>query len=119
MQGKIQRENDMIEASMRMRQGTSNVSVHQQLDSKIREGQKNISYLQDSLNKLQISQSASTGQAPPPISKNESWGGLEPGFQPSLPSPRPSYALQSGPGVPKTRNYTKLGKSPCFLNITS
>ena len=57
----------MIEASIRMRQGTSNPSVHQALDTKIKEGQKNISYLQDSLSKLQISQS---GLPPSPPPKN-------------------------------------------------
>ena len=105
----------MIEASMRMRQGTANVSVHQQLDSKIREGQKNISYLQDSLNKLQISQSAQSTQPPALPPKGEHTGSLEAGFQPTLPHPRPAYTQQPGSGVPRTRNYTKLGNSSSWL----
>lgn len=106
---------------MRMRQGTTNVSVHQALDSKIREGQRNISYLTDSLNKLQLSQSAQLGndaslpsQGQSSITANQALLGL--------PHPRPAYAQQPGPGIPKTRNYTKLGKNTrsdyCIFLIT-
>ena len=86
IKGKIQRENDVIEASMRMRQESSNQSVRQALDTTIREGQKNLSYLQDSLNKLQITQS---GRPPSPPPK-----GLKEPYQPS---------------IPRSRNHSKLG----------
>lgn len=106
--GKIQRENDMIEASMRMRQGTTNVSVHQALDSKIREGQKNISYLSDSLKKLQVSQSTQTSGAPRRGSRDDPTDVFDQAYT-TLPTPRPNYTQQPGPGIPKPRNQTKLG----------
>ncbi|ORY85674.1 hypothetical protein BCR37DRAFT_412365 [Protomyces lactucae-debilis] len=101
---KIQRENTLIEGSIRMRQGTSNPSVQQALDTKIREGQKNISYLQESLSKLQMSQSS----APPLPPKNDPSSAHDMARLSTLPTPRAPYSQQPGPGIPKTRNYTKL-----------
>ena len=81
----------------------ANPVVQQALDSKIREGQKNISYLQESLRKLQLSQQSGAPAVPP----KDDFG--------MLPNPRPAYAQQPGPGSPKSRNHTKLGKSTvCF-----
>lgn len=95
---------------MRMRQGTTNVSVHQALDSKIREGQKNISYLSDSLKKLQVSQSTQTGGGPRRGSRDDPTDVFDPVYT-TLPTPRPNYTQQPGPGIPKPRNQTKLGSS--------
>lgn len=94
---------------MRMRQGTSNVSVHQQLDSKIREGQKNISYLQESLGRLQLTQSSQLdAQASQTPAASHIPATLQPGQNPQL-THIPLTTQQPGPGIPKTRNYTKLG----------
>lgn len=98
-----------------MRQGTTNVSVHQALDSKIREGQRNISYLTDSLNKFQLSQSAQSGSDPSTPSQGQSSTGTDQALR-GLPQPRPSYAQQPGPGLQKPKNYTKLGKK-CLTRL--
>jgi classical protein kinase C/novel protein kinase C epsilon type len=89
---------------IRMRQGTSNPSVQQSLDTQIREGQKNISYLQESLSKLQLSQSNA-----PPLPPKDAGASQEANAFLTLPTPRAPYSQQPGSGIPKPRNYTKLG----------
>ena len=51
---KIDREKGLINGAMAMRQQTTNHSVQQSLDSQIREGRKNIEYLEGTLRELQM-----------------------------------------------------------------
>lgn len=51
---KIEREKALINAATNMRTSTQNASVHQRLDSQIREGRKNIGYLEEKMRELQM-----------------------------------------------------------------
>jgi serine/threonine protein kinase len=53
---KIEREKALINAATHMRQSTNNPSVQARVDSNIRDGRKNISYLEDKLRELQLRQ---------------------------------------------------------------
>lgn len=51
---KIEREKALITAASNMRQSTDNPLVQQRVDSNIREGRKNIAYLEEKMRELQI-----------------------------------------------------------------
>ncbi|KAI9803413.1 MAG: Serine/threonine kinase [Piccolia ochrophora] len=51
---KIEREQKLIDGAMAMRQSTDNPSLQQRLDSQIREGKKNIGYLDERMRELQM-----------------------------------------------------------------
>ncbi|EXJ84852.1 AGC/PKC protein kinase [Capronia epimyces CBS 606.96] len=51
---KIEREKALINAATHMRQSTSNATVQARVDSNIRDGRRNISYLEDKLQELQL-----------------------------------------------------------------
>ncbi|KAI9821850.1 MAG: Serine/threonine kinase [Pycnora praestabilis] len=51
---KIEREKALINAANAMRSSTDNTSVQQRLDSQIREGRKNIGYLEERMRELQM-----------------------------------------------------------------
>jgi hypothetical protein len=51
---KIEREKVLINGANSMRQQTDNASVRQRLDAQIREGRKNISYLEERMRELQL-----------------------------------------------------------------
>ena len=53
---KIEREKTLINAATHIRQSTNNPSVQARVDSNIRDGRKNISYLEDKLRELQLRQ---------------------------------------------------------------
>ncbi|KAJ5340769.1 hypothetical protein N7541_009893 [Penicillium brevicompactum] len=71
---KIEREKALITAASNMRQSTDNPLVQQRVDANIREGRKNIAYLEEKMRELEIRQrnqgAGSPGQrggpAPPP-----------------------------------------------------
>ncbi len=65
---KIEREKALINAATHMRQSTNNAAVQARVDSNIRDGRRNISYLEDKLQELQLRQRAShdDGAPPPP-----------------------------------------------------
>lgn len=64
---KIEREKALINAATHMRQSTSNAAVQARVDSNIKDGRRNISYLEDKLRELQIRKhGASNDGAPPP-----------------------------------------------------
>ncbi|KAI9703870.1 MAG: Serine/threonine kinase [Candelina mexicana] len=78
---KIEREKALINAATNMRQSTQNASVQQRLDSQIREGRKNIGYLEEKMRELQMRRlgqdtegmslgSGSNGGPPPPAHGN-------------------------------------------------
>lgn len=51
---KIEREKALINAATHMRQSTNNAAVQARVDSNIRDGRRNISYLEDKLQELQL-----------------------------------------------------------------
>jgi hypothetical protein len=62
---KIQRERALINAASNMRQSTDNPQVQQSLDSSIRDGRKNIAYLEEKMRELQMRRMGSSGPPPP------------------------------------------------------
>jgi hypothetical protein len=72
---KIQRERDLIDGSIAMRRSTNNPAVLSRLDTQIRDGRKNIEYLEGRLHELQVRRMGGDmrtmsvgdgGPAPPP-----------------------------------------------------
>ncbi|KAJ5327296.1 uncharacterized protein N7506_010398 [Penicillium brevicompactum] len=53
---KIEREKALITAASNMRQSTDNPLVQQRVDANIREGRKNIAYLEEKMRELEIRQ---------------------------------------------------------------
>lgn len=51
---KIEREKALINAATHMRQSTNNAAVQARVDSNIRDGRRNITYLEDKLQELQL-----------------------------------------------------------------
>ena len=51
---KIQRERDLIDGSIAMRRSTNNPAVLSRLDTQIRDGRKNIEYLEGRLHELKV-----------------------------------------------------------------
>ncbi|KAI9891078.1 MAG: Serine/threonine kinase [Vezdaea aestivalis] len=51
---KIEREENLIKGATAMKASTSNPAVHQSIDSKVREGRKNIEYLQGTINEIRL-----------------------------------------------------------------
>ncbi|KAJ5337900.1 hypothetical protein N7452_004628 [Penicillium brevicompactum] len=122
---KIEREKALITAASNMRQSTDNPLVQQRVDANIREGRKNIAYLEEKMRELEIRQrnqgAGSPGQrggpAPPP-KDYAGYGGEqgdygEPhypqGGSGSMPSGAPFPDPRPYAPIPKARpNYTKL-----------
>lgn len=122
---KIERENALIQAASNMRQSTDNPLVQQRVDTNIREGRKNIQYLEEKMRELQmrrLDQGGSPGQrkgpgpTPPPKDGSGYFGNEGDGYQ-SGPGGQPTGAPYADPRpnapIPKARpNYTKLGTFP-------
>jgi classical protein kinase C len=91
---KIEREQKLIDGANAMRLSTDNPSLQQRLDSQIREGRKNIGYLEERMRELQMrrmgqgmdNMSLGPGQDPR--------GGPSQG--PGGPSSGPAYGVQPG-----------------------
>lgn len=66
---KIEREKALINAASHMRQSTNNAAVQARVDSNIRDGRRNISYLEDKLQELQLRKRGTPddGAPPPPV----------------------------------------------------
>lgn len=62
---KIDREKALINGATHMRQSTNNAAVQARADSNIKDGRRNIAYLEEQLNKLQI-RKVNDGAPPPP-----------------------------------------------------
>ncbi len=61
---KIEREQKLIDGANSMRQSTDNPSLQQRLDATIREGRKNIGYLEDRMRELQLRRRGGPGADP-------------------------------------------------------
>jgi hypothetical protein len=122
---KIEREKALLTAANAMRQSTSNPSVLQSIDMKIKDGRKNIEYLESRLREHQMKQmNAGMGN----MDLNQGGYGQQGQFQKQgeygqggYPQPGggampPSAPFTKGPpgaGMPKPRpNYSRLGASP-------
>jgi classical protein kinase C len=121
---KIEREKALLTAANAMRQSTSNPSVLQSIDMKIKDGRKNIDYLESRLREHQMKQ-MNAGMANVDINKGYGQQGdyRQPGnygdggyAQPGAGAMPPSAPFAKGPpgsGAPKQRpNYSRLGASP-------
>ena len=109
---KIEREKALITAASNMRQSTDNPLVQQRVDANIRDGRKNIAYLEEKMRELQIRQmNQEGGPAPPPKDHGEQGDGHYPqGGSGSMPSGAPFADPRPYAPIPKARpNYTKLG----------
>ena len=65
VQRKIDREKALINGATHMRQSTNNAAVQARADSNIRDGRRNIQYLEEKLKELQL-RKVSEGAPPPP-----------------------------------------------------
>lgn len=122
---KIEREKALIAAASNMRQSTDNPLVQQRVDVNIRDGRKNIAYLEEKMRELQIrrieqegggSPGQRGGPAPPPKDGyfGEDEAGYPQGGSGSMPSGAPFPDPRPYAPIPKARpNYTKLGTSLC------
>ncbi|CAG8134250.1 unnamed protein product, partial [Penicillium salamii] len=122
---KIEREKALITAASNMRQSTDNPLVQQRVDANIRDGRKNIAYLEEKMRELEIRQrnqgAGSPGQrggpAPPP-KDHAGYAGdhgeyddphYPQGGSGSMPSGAPFADPRPYAPIPKARpNYTKL-----------
>lgn len=107
---KIEREKALITAASNMRQSTDNPLVQQRVDANIRDGRKNIAYLEEKMRELQIRQmNQEGGPAPPPKGHGEGEHYTQ-GGSGSMPSGAPFADPRPYAPIPKARpNYTKLG----------
>jgi hypothetical protein len=141
---KIEREKALIAAATNMRQSTDNPLVQQRVDANIRDGRKNITYLEEKMRELQVRKSGSAS-GPPQLPPLGGGSGDDFGFKDGAPAPPPKDSGDTGeygdagPGgysqggtgtmpsrapfadprpfssVPKARpNYSKLGTSYIF-----
>lgn len=127
---KIEREKALITAATNMRQSTDNPLVQQRVDSNVRDGRKNIAYLEEKMRELQIRRLEHEGGAdsghpaggPPPPPKDYPAGytgneaadygddGYAHGGAGSMPAGAPFSDPRPYAPVPKPRpNYSKLG----------
>lgn len=122
---KIEREKALITAASNMRQSTDNPLVQQRVDANIRDGRKNIAYLEEKMRELQVRQMDREGGSPgqrggpalPP--KDHGYAGEQgeygdvqyaQGGNGSMPSGAPFADPRPYAPIPKARpNYTKLG----------
>lgn len=140
---KIERERLLITGSTHLRQSTQNAAVQARADSQIRDGRKNIQYLEEQLQKLELKK-ANDGAPPPPA---HGYGGRRDQHGGPTPPPKDGYYSEQGdygdvgPGgysqgntgmmpprapygdprpynasIPKARpNFSKLGKFEVFI----
>ena len=137
---KIEREKALINAASHMRQSTNNSAVQARVDSNIRDSRRNIGYLEEKLQELQLRKMGrdnegappppahgnrgNGGNGPPPPPKDSQWYGGDRG---DYGDPGPGGYSQGGTGmmpprapygdprlnapVPKARpNFSKLGE---------
>ncbi|KAJ5690261.1 hypothetical protein N7462_004653 [Penicillium macrosclerotiorum] len=125
---KIEREKALITAASNMRQSTDNPLVQQRVDANIRDGRKNIAYLEEKMRELQLRQMEREGGGSPQDSRHQPGGPPPPpkdhagyyggesdghdypqGGSGSMPAGAPYSDPRPYAPVPKARpNYTKL-----------
>lgn len=66
VQRRIEREKALINGSTHLRQSTNNLGVQARADSQIKDGRRNIAYLEEQLKKLQLKK-VQEGAPPPPV----------------------------------------------------
>ena len=121
---KIDRERALISAASNMRQSTNNPTVQARVDSNIRDGRKNISYLEEKLRELQLrkaGRSEDGGPNPPQhgmhLSPGQRGRGMGPGNGPT-PPPKdgsgyyPDRDDRGGYGDPGPGGYSATGAMP-------
>ncbi|TKA71271.1 Protein kinase C-like [Cryomyces minteri] len=87
---KIEREKALITAANTMRQSTNNPSVHSRIDGQIRDGRRNIEYLEGRMRQLQLRKDGPSGNGgPPPPAHGVSGTQQRSGMPPSIPAPPP------------------------------
>lgn len=129
---KIEREQKLIDGAKAMRQSTDNPSLQQRLESQIREGQKNITYLQERMRELQMrrmgqgmeNMSLDPGR-PGPSSQGAGGPGPGPAFGGPGSGPRPppkdargGYGVgsdQGDYGNPGPGGYSNLDSAPGMM----
>lgn len=131
---KIDREKALIAAATNMRQSTDNPLVQQRVDANIRDGRKNIAYLEEKMQELQIRKmgrgsgsptaTRGPGEGPPiPPKDGSSYrgdqggygdvgpGGYSQGGTGVMPPRAPFHDPRPDAAVPKARpNFSKLGQ---------
>lgn len=133
---KIEREKALITAATNMRQSTDNPLVQQKVDANIRDGRKNIAYLEEKMRELQLRKlgrdqpgspthqrhSGDHGGPPRPPPKDSfpnepaDYGDIGPGGYSQggtgvMPPRAPFHDDGPGSTMPKARpNFSKLGK---------
>ena len=114
---KIEREKVLINAAQNMR-GASNPIVQASLDAQVKEGQRNIQYLEQKMKELELRHSGrgsedAQGGDPRSNNRDNGAGGPSGGYSGSgMMPPRPPYGSNASGSMPKGRpNYSKLGKS--------
>ncbi|PIG87154.1 protein kinase C-like protein [Aspergillus arachidicola] len=124
---KIEREKALITAASNMRQSTNNPLVQQRVDANIRDGRKNIAYLEEKMRELQLRRDGGSptdkrlppepgaGPAPPPkdygsgYDEYDASGAYPQGGSGSMPTGAPFADPRPFAPVPKARpNFTKL-----------
>ena len=137
---KIEREKALITAASNMRQSTDNPMVQQRVDANIRDGRKNIAYLEEKMRELQLRRDGGGSPTDKRLPPNPEAGPMTPqkdypqgyggndeygdasgpyphGGAGSMPSGAPYADPRPFAPVPKARpNYTKLGTSPTLLS---
>lgn len=121
---KIEREKTLMHAAASLRRVSDNPAVQQRADSNIRDGRKNISYLEEKMNELQLRRiEQESGGSPvegrtsgPPLPPKDGYSANDGGDHEGDPyvsverrASGPERGQQAG-ATPKARpNYSKLG----------
>lgn len=91
VQRKIDREKLLINGATHMRQSTNNAAVQARADSNIKDGRRNIAYLEEQLKKLQL-RKVNEGAPPPPA---HGYGSAS-----TQRKPLPQPGMEAGPTPP-------------------
>jgi hypothetical protein len=102
---KIERQKQFIASARSMRQATDNPAMQSRVDNEIRNLQKNLMYLEDTMRELQLNNGPSTGSQGGQHGSNA---------YPQMQPPNAPFAQQSNHGPKSRPNYTKLGGFPSF-----
>lgn len=95
---KIEREKALIAAATNMRQSTDNPLVQQRVDANIRDGRKNIAYLEEKMRELQLRKRGQESGPPqlPPLPLGSSSEQRRSGGYDSAPTPPPKDTPPGG-----------------------
>jgi Hr1 repeat len=119
---KIEREKALINAANHMRQSTNNLAVQARVDSNVRDGRRNIGYLEEKLQELQLRRIGGDGAPPPPAHGGDPYqvsSGRQgrPGPQGGpTPPPKDAYGGRADYGAPGPGGY---GQGTSTMPLTS